>query len=90
MELFCPSTNTFITPNTELGFSLTEMRNVFGLPILGEFYEEFNPPNSTLERDEEFRAVFQQVFALAEMSHDNRHKFKADGDKKKYAAEGTR
>ena len=78
MELFCPATNTFITPNSGLGFSLTEMCDVFGLPILREFYEEFNPLSSILEREtKEFRAVFQQVFALVEMSRDSRHKFKA-------------
>lgn len=78
MELFCPSTNTFITPNLELGFSLIEMCDVFGLPILGEFYEEFIPFNSILEREtKEFRVVFQQVFALEETSLDKHHKFKA-------------
>lgn len=51
MELFFPSTNTFITPNTELGFSLIEMLDVFGLPTLGEFYEEIVPLNSILKRD---------------------------------------
>ena len=51
MELVCPSTNTFITPNTELGFFLIEMRDVFGLPILSKLYGEFNPLNSILERD---------------------------------------
>lgn len=77
VELFCPSTNTFITPKIELGFSLTEMRDVFGVPILEEFYEEFNPLNSILEREiEEYRMVFQQLFALREMSRDSRHKFK--------------
>ena len=35
VKLFCPSTNTFITPNIELGFSFIEMRDVFGLLILG-------------------------------------------------------
>ena len=78
IELFCPATNTFITPNSELGFSLIELRDVFGLPILEEFYEEFVPLSSISEREnKEFRVVFQQVFALTEMSRDSRHKFKA-------------
>ena len=78
VKLFCPSTNTFITPNMELGLSLIEMRNIFGLPTLKESYEEFNPLNYILEREnEEFRTLFQQVFALAKMSRDSRHKFKA-------------
>ena len=78
MELFCSTTNTFITPNLELGFSLIEMRNVFNLLILGEFYEDFIPFDSILEREaEEFHAIFQQVFILVEMSRDSRHKFKA-------------
>lgn len=65
MELFCPSTNTFITPSIELGFSLIEMHDVFCLSILGEFYEELIPLNPILEREtKEFHSVFQQVFAL--------------------------
>ena len=51
MELFCPATNNFITLNSKLRFSLIETCDVFGVPILGEFYEEFVPLNSILERD---------------------------------------
>ena len=51
------------------------MRDIFGLPTLGEFYEEFNSLNSILERETE---VFQQVVALAELSLDSHHKFKAE------------
>ena len=40
-------------PNSELGFSMIEMRDFFGLLILGEFYEEFVPLNSILERETE-------------------------------------
>ncbi|XXG77495.1 hypothetical protein AAC387_Pa08g1640 [Persea americana] len=59
MELFCPATNTFITPNSELGFSLTEVCDVFGLPILREFYEEFNPLGLIMDGEiKEFRAIF--------------------------------
>lgn len=60
MELFFSAITTFITPNLELGFSLIEMHDVSGLPILREFYEESVPLNSILEREtEEFRVVFQ-------------------------------
>lgn len=50
-ELFCPATNTFITPNSEVGFSLIEIRNVFGLPILGEFYDELVPLDPVIEKE---------------------------------------
>ena len=79
VESFCPATNTFITPNFEEGFSLLEINEVFGLPILGDLYEEFIPVDSHLiSEPEEFRVGFQQVFSLDEMSRDECQKAKAN------------
>lgn len=50
------ATNTFVAPNGELGFSLREMKEITGLPILGEIYEEYFPITSEIELEsEEFR-----------------------------------
>lgn len=43
------ATNTFVAPNGELGFSLREMKEITGLPILGEIYEEYFPITSEIE-----------------------------------------
>lgn len=64
MELLCPATNAFITPNLKLGFFI-KMRDVFGLPILEKFYEEFVPLISILEKDQRIPCC------------DSHHKFKA-------------
>lgn len=79
MESFCPATNTFITPNFELGFSLLEINEIVGLPILGDLYEEFIPFDVHLASEfEEFIVVFQQVFSLAKMSRNEHQKAKAN------------
>lgn len=43
LETFCPDTNTCFTPNGELGLSLWEIKDITGLPILGDLYEEYVP-----------------------------------------------
>lgn len=58
VQCFWPATNTFVTPNGELGFSLRELKEIIGLPIVGEIYEEYFPVESEWEAEtEEFRAL---------------------------------
>ncbi|GKV41404.1 hypothetical protein SLEP1_g48946 [Rubroshorea leprosula] len=46
IEVWSPSTNTFLTSAREVGISLLEMRDISGLSIRGAYYEEYNrnPP----------------------------------------------
>ncbi|KAL2497193.1 PMD domain-containing protein [Abeliophyllum distichum] len=39
-EVWCPDTNTFITINGEIGISLWDIREITGLSIRGDYYEE--------------------------------------------------
>ncbi|KAL2531538.1 PMD domain-containing protein [Abeliophyllum distichum] len=39
-EVWCPDTNTFITTNGEIGISLWDIREITGLSIRGDYYEE--------------------------------------------------
>ncbi|KAL2532103.1 PMD domain-containing protein [Abeliophyllum distichum] len=39
-EVWCPDTNTFITTNGEIGISLWDIREITGLFIRGDYYEE--------------------------------------------------
>lgn len=56
VECFWPVTNTFVTPNGELGFSLREMKEKIGLPII---YEEYSSMDSELEAEtDEFQTLF--------------------------------
>lgn len=65
LECYWPATNTFITPNGELGLSLREMKETTCLPILGELYEEHVPLDSDLKAEsEEFRALFFLVMTF--------------------------
>ena len=48
IEMWCPKTNSFITPFSKVGISLWDLRCIGGLPIIGELYEEYVPPNSEL------------------------------------------
>ncbi|KAL2518077.1 Aminotransferase-like [Abeliophyllum distichum] len=40
-EIWCPNTNTFIITNGEVGISLWDIREITGLSIRGDYYEEF-------------------------------------------------
>ncbi|XP_038701637.1 uncharacterized protein LOC119998390 [Tripterygium wilfordii] len=42
-EVWCPETSTFVTRHGEIGISLWEMRDISGLSILGDYYEEVIP-----------------------------------------------
>ncbi|KAH7854834.1 hypothetical protein Vadar_018209 [Vaccinium darrowii] len=48
LERWSPDTNTFHASYGELGFSLWDLHRISGLPILGEFYEEYAPTNDIL------------------------------------------
>ncbi|KAF5934040.1 hypothetical protein HYC85_030211 [Camellia sinensis] len=48
LEQWSPDTNTFHTIYGELGISLWDLHRISGLPICGEFYEEFTPSNDIL------------------------------------------
>lgn len=50
--------NTFVTPNGELGFSLKEISEIIGIPILGGIYEEFFPIDSEFRGEDKFQALF--------------------------------
>lgn len=59
LESYWPATNTFVTPNDELDFSLKEMKETTGLPILGELFEQYVPLDSELAAEsKEFRFLF--------------------------------
>lgn len=49
LECYWLANNTFVMPNDELGFSLREMKDIIGLPILGELYEEHVPLDNELQ-----------------------------------------
>ncbi|XP_028087432.1 uncharacterized protein LOC114288144 [Camellia sinensis] len=48
LERWSPDTNTFHPIYGELGISLWDLHRISGLPIRGEFYEEFTPSNDIL------------------------------------------
>ncbi|CAL5391783.1 unnamed protein product [Camellia sinensis] len=48
LERWSPDTNTFHTIYGKLGISLWDLHRISGLPICGEFYEEFTPSNDIL------------------------------------------
>lgn len=67
LECFCLTTNTFVTLNDKLGFSLREMKEITCLPIVCELYEDYVPLDNELEAEiEEFRALFFLVMAYFE------------------------
>lgn len=73
IECFWPKTNTFVTPNRELRFSLMEMKKIIGPLILGEIYEEYIPTEGELETEfEEFGALFLQVVCFFEYLEEGR------------------
>lgn len=45
---WCPNTNTVVTCYGELGISLWDVYRITGLPIVGEMYNEFFPPNKII------------------------------------------
>ncbi|GLT87266.1 hypothetical protein SLE2022_053570 [Rubroshorea leprosula] len=51
IEVWSPSTNTFLTSVGEVGISLLEMRDIFGLSIRGAYYEEVIPSYKELIED---------------------------------------
>lgn len=59
--------------NGDLGFSLREIKEIIGLPILVEIYEEYFPIGSEIEvKNEEFWALFFQLLALFECTKGSR------------------
>ena len=48
LERWSPDTNTFHTIYSEHGISLWDLYRISGIPIRGEFYEEFTPSNDIL------------------------------------------
>ncbi|GKV14738.1 hypothetical protein SLEP1_g25562 [Rubroshorea leprosula] len=51
IEVWSPSTNTFLTSVGEVGISLLKMRDIFGLSIRGAYYEEVIPSYKELTED---------------------------------------
>nr|CAD1836376.1 unnamed protein product [Ananas comosus var. bracteatus] len=49
VELWCSETNTFHLPYGEVGISLWDIKELGGLSIIGEMYDEFVPSNSELK-----------------------------------------
>lgn len=49
-ELWGPLTNTLHHGGGEMGISLNDLKQIGGLPILGEAYEEFLPPNEQMSK----------------------------------------
>lgn len=56
VEIWCPQTNTFITPSDEIGTSLWDLRCIGGLPIIGSLYECI-PPNKELYYEDNFNIL---------------------------------
>lgn len=56
VEIWCPQTNTFITPSDEFGTSLWDLRCIGGLPIIGSLYECI-PPNKELYYEDNFNIL---------------------------------
>ncbi|KAH7668839.1 Protein-serine/threonine phosphatase protein [Dioscorea alata] len=50
MELWCPETNTFHFLHGEVGISLWDIKELGGLPIIGDIYDEVIPPNDIICR----------------------------------------
>lgn len=76
---FCPAGNTCLTPIGELGLSLREMKVITGLPILGDFYEEYVPSDDEFadirSNSSEFVATLDALFDYHidhAVSHSNR------------------
>lgn len=75
LECYWPATNSFVMPNCELGFSLRDMKEITGLPILGELYEEHVPQDSELAAEsEEFWALLFLMTAFFEYTRDGHGK----------------
>nr|CAD1839818.1 unnamed protein product [Ananas comosus var. bracteatus] len=55
VELWCSETNTFHLPYGEVGISLWDIKELGGLSIIGEMYDEFVPSNSELKN---YRVIF--------------------------------
>ncbi|KAJ8622124.1 hypothetical protein MRB53_030653 [Persea americana] len=65
LKSFLPQTNIFIVTNSEIDFSLKELRAITGLRILGNLYVEFMPIDSVLEEQfEEFRLLYFHLVAF--------------------------
>lgn len=66
----------FVTPNGEFGFSLKEIGEITGLPIMRSIYEEFFPMESELGGEDEFRALFFQLATYFEYTRGSRERSK--------------
>lgn len=65
METFLPHTNTFNVTNREIGFTLKEIKDITGLPILRELYEEFVPTTEIpSQQSPTFQLGYLQVIAM--------------------------
>ena len=62
--MWCPKTNTFITSFGEVGISLWDLRCIGGLPITGELYEEYVPPNSELYSTDAYPATLKDLLNI--------------------------
>ncbi|OAY77718.1 hypothetical protein ACMD2_26782, partial [Ananas comosus] len=62
VELWCSETNTFHLPYGEVGISLWEIRELSGLPIIGDMYDEYIPPNSELYNKNNYPNCVRELF----------------------------
>ena len=63
-ELWGPLTNTLHHGAGEVGISLYDLERVGGLPILGDIYEEFLPPNKDLANHDEYPATVIKLLRI--------------------------
>ena len=63
-ELWGPLTNTLHHGAGEVGISLYDLERIGGLPILGDAYEEFLPPNEDLMDAEKFSPTVLELLRI--------------------------
>lgn len=77
LECYWPAINTFVMPNGKLGFSLREIKEITGLPILGELSKDYVSLDSEHAiESEDFWALFFLVMAFFEYTREGRDKSK--------------
>ncbi|XP_020081335.1 uncharacterized protein LOC109704984 [Ananas comosus] len=62
VELWCSETNTFHLPYGEVGISLWEIKELSGLPIIGDMYDEYIPPNYELYNKNNYPNCVRELF----------------------------
>ena len=67
--MWCPQTNTLFTPFGEVGIFLWDIRCIGGLPIIGDLYGEYSPPNSELYYRDDFATLRDLLNAYQWIHH---------------------